>query len=138
MLVNMKYGKTELSFEIGRDRVVKILEPNERSGLENALEGVQDALKNPIGTPPLGELVRQKKPRDVVIIVNDITRPTPYECLLPPLLGCLSENGISKDQITFLTATGIHDPHTPEQNIEVYGKELVDDYRFMSHCSDDA
>jgi len=138
MLVNMKYGKTELSFEIGRDRVVKILEPNERSGIENALEGVQDALKNPIGTPPLGELVRQKKPRDVVIIVNDITRPTPYECLLPPLLGCLSENGISKDQITFLTATGIHDPHTPEQNIEVYGKELVDNYRFMSHCSDDA
>lgn len=138
MLVDMKYGETEISFEIDCDRVIKILEPNERPGIEDAIEGVRKALRNPIGTPPLGDLVRQQKPNNVVIVVNDITRPTPYEYLLPPLLDCLHENGVSKGQITFLTATGIHDPHSSEQNIEVYGSKLVNEYKFISHCSDDA
>ena len=138
MLVNMKYGKTEVSFEIDHDRVIKLLEPNEKPGIENAIEGVQKALRNPISTPPLGDLIRQRKPKNIVIVVNDITRPTPYEYLLPPLLECLHESGVSKDQITFLTATGIHDPHSFEQNIEVYGSKLVNEYKFISHCSDDA
>lgn len=137
MLMNMKYGKSELSFNIDQDRVTKILEPNERPGIEDALRGVQEALNNPIGVPSLKELVNRKNPKSVVIVVNDITRPTPYESLLPPLLENLHASGISKDQITFLTATGIHDPHTHEQNVEVYGKNLVDEYKFVSHCADD-
>ena len=75
--MNMKYGKSELSFNIDQDRVTKILEPNERPGIEDALRCVQEALNNPIGVPPLKELVNRKNPKSVVIVVNDITRPTP-------------------------------------------------------------
>jgi len=137
MLMKMKYGRGEVQFEVDGARISKILEPNERPGLKEPLEGVRKLLQNPIGTAPLADLISKKKPKDVVIVVNDVTRPTPYEYLLPPLLDELEAAGIKDDEITFLTATGIHDPHSEEQNEEVYGKELVKRFRFVSHSADD-
>jgi len=138
MLMQMKYGKSEIIFDIDQNRVIKTLEPNERQGISDPLNAVKKALKNPVETPPLADLLLAKKPKDVTIVVNDITRPTPYESLLPPLLEVLHDYGLRDDQITFLTATGIHDPHTREQDLEVYGKDLVNKYRFVSHWADDA
>lgn len=40
------------------------------------------------------------------IIFNDITRPTPYQTLLPPLLDEI--NRVPKDQIILINATGTH------------------------------
>lgn len=137
MLMQMKYGKSEISFDIDQDRIIKTLKPNERPGVADPLDAVKEALRNPIGTPSLADLLEAKKPQNVVIVVNDITRPTPYESLLPPLLEVLHSSGLRNDQITFLTATGIHDPHTREQDEEVYGKDLVNRYRFLSHRADD-
>lgn len=137
VLVKMKYGQGEVEFDVDGARVLKILEPNERPGLKEPLKGVQELLRNPIGTAPLADLISKERPKDVTIVVNDITRPTPYEYLLPPLLAELKYAGISDDDITFLTATGIHDPHTEEQNEQVYGKELVKRFRFVSHSADD-
>lgn len=137
MLMQMKYGKSEIAFDVDQNRIIKTLEPNERPGISDPLNSVKEALKNPVGTRPLADLVSAKKPKNVVIVVNDITRPTPYESLLPPLLEVMHDCGLSDDQITFLTATGIHDPHTREQDLEVYGKDLVNKYRFVSHCADD-
>jgi nickel-dependent lactate racemase len=83
------------------------------------------------------EILQKKKPGKVVVIVNDITRPTPYDLLLPPLLDRFKKAGITDDQVTFVVATGIHDPHTEEQNLEVYGEEIVRRFRVVSHVSDD-
>lgn len=85
MLMQMKYGKSEIIFDIDQNRVIKTLEPNERRGISDPLNAVKKALKNPVETPPLADLLLAKKPKDVTIVVNDITRPTPYESLLPPL-----------------------------------------------------
>ena len=137
MFMKMKYGRGEVQFEIDEARVLQILEPNEKPGLKEPLEDVRKLLRNPIGTAPLADLISEKKPKDVVVVVNDITRPTPYEYLLPPLLDEFEAARIKDDEITFLTATGIHDPHTEEQNEEVYGKELVKRFRFVSHSADD-
>ena len=65
---------------------------------------------------------------------NDITDPLLMSLLA--LLENLHASGISRPN-HFLTATGIHDPHTHEQNVEVYGKNLADEYKFVSHCADD-
>jgi len=137
VLTQMRYGRSEISFDVDQHRVIKTLWPNERPGKLDPLNAVREALKTPIGTPSLADMLEARKPQNVVIIVNDITRPTPYEFLLPPLLEVLHGSGLKDDQITFLTATGIHDPHTREQDEEVYGKNLVNKYRFLSHKADD-
>src|SRR5512142_1995854 len=50
------------------------------------------ALYNSIGTPPLEQLAHGK--REVAIIVDDLTRPTPVDHVLPLVLERLNAAGI--------------------------------------------
>lgn len=134
--MKLKYGNENIECSLAEDKIINIIEASEKEGVDNQLEEVKKTIQNSYGTPSLKELINKKKPEDIAIIVNDITRPTPYKYMLPPLLENLHEAGIKREQITFYVATGIHDPHTREQNIEVYGRELVENYRIISHDPD--
>jgi nickel-dependent lactate racemase len=46
----------------------------------------KNLLKNPIGSHFLRELIQQKGAEEILIIVNNVTRPIPYKIILPPLL----------------------------------------------------
>jgi nickel-dependent lactate racemase len=54
-----------------------VLRPAKIKGLPDPLAETRKALKNPVGAPPLLELLRAENPKKVVLVVNDITRPTP-------------------------------------------------------------
>jgi nickel-dependent lactate racemase len=81
-------------------------------------------------------LIKEKKPEDVVIVVNDVTRFTPYNYMLPPILDTLEEAGVKKEQVTFVVATGVHEPHSDQQNIEIFGEEVHNNYKFHHHVCD--
>ena len=53
---------------------------------------LQAAVRSPVGQPPLHELAAGR--RRPVIIVDDLTRPTPAEAVLPYLLAELELGGI--------------------------------------------
>ena len=133
MRYELAYGKGKLSFELPGDIKPLIVVPNEKPGLADPLGAARRAVKEPIGTPPLADMLREKKDGKIVVVLNDITRPTPYPVLLPPILESFKEAGIKDEQVTFLVATGIHDLHTEEQNREVYGDDLVDRFTIISH-----
>ncbi|SJZ36393.1 nickel-dependent lactate racemase family protein [Selenihalanaerobacter shriftii] len=135
--MELKYGEGKVSFEIDESKVTETLLADEKEGVEDPLEAIKESIKSPIGTDPLLEVAKRKSPKKVVIIVNDVSRPTPYNYILPPILEDLHEAGIKKDQITFIIATGIHDPHTDQQNEEIFGKELVENYSFKFHNPDE-
>jgi|LDZT01.1.fsa_nt_gi nickel-dependent lactate racemase len=137
MKFDLSYGKSAVSFELDDSKILQVVVPPEASGKVCAKKDVEVMLDNPIGTESLLEILQKKKPGKVVVIVNDITRPTPYDLLLPPLLDRFEKAGITDDQVTFVVATGIHDPHTEEQNLQVYGEEIVNRFRVVSHVSDD-
>ena len=137
MKFDLCYGKSTVSFELDDSKLLQVVVPPEASGRVCTKKDVEEMLDDPIGTGPLLEILQKKKPGKVVVIVNDITRPTPYDLLLPPLLDRFKKAGITDDQVTFVVATGIHDPHNEEQNLEVYGEEIVRRFRVVSHVSDD-
>lgn len=137
MKFDLSYGKSTVSFELDDSKLLQVVVPPEASGRVCTKKDVEEMLDDPIGTEPLLEMLQNKKPGKVVVIVNDITRPTPYDLLLPPLLDRFKKAGITDDQVTFVVATGIHDPHNEEQNLEVYGEEIVRRFRVVSHVSDD-
>jgi len=60
MLMQMKYGKSEIAFDVDQNRIIKTLEPNEKPGISDPLNAVKEALKNPVGTRPLADLVSAK------------------------------------------------------------------------------
>ncbi|MDO9555911.1 MAG: lactate racemase domain-containing protein, partial [Atribacterota bacterium] len=106
--MKLKYGKEEIRLLIEDKNIIKILNLRKQEVLLNPENKLRELLKNPINSPSLRDLIIQKKAKKVLIIVNDITRPTPYEIILPPLLDELHQIGIKKENVIFIIATGIH------------------------------
>lgn len=131
------YGKGEIEVRIPRKHYLATLMPQYRPGAKDEAGEVRRALENPIGTPRLSEIARGK--RSVVIVVNDITRPTATYKLLPALLEELHKAGIGDEQVFFLVATGTHRDNTREELEGMLGKEILARFRVLNHhCQDEA
>jgi len=135
--MKLKYGKEEIRLPIEDKNIIKILDMEKQEVLLNPENKLRELLKNPIGCPSLRELIFQKKASKILIIVNDITRPTPYEIILPPLLDELRQIGIKKENIIFIIATGIHRSNSPEEIKEIFGENIFSAYKFINHDCDD-
>ena len=102
--IRLAYGKTGLDVTLPDGLKVDVIRPQHVEAPADQAEAVRHALRHPIGSRPLRELV---KPSDTVgIVCNDITRATPYQTILPVLLEELGH--VPDDAITLLIATGTH------------------------------
>jgi lactate racemase len=98
---------------------------------------VYDALEHPIGTPPLAEIV--KPGEKVAIVVNDITRLTRTDLLLPPVIETLIRAGVPDGDIFIVFALGIHRSQTEAERRSILGDEIFQRIRNFDHiCTDDA
>src|SRR5262249_19088493 len=61
------------------------------------------------------------------------TRPVPNRQILPPLLSILEGQGISRDEILILVATGLHRPNQGSELEEMVGPVIVKNYRIENH-----
>ncbi len=137
MHFDLKYGTSTLPLDIDDQQILDLIHPGDQSPLPEPSRAVERMLAEPLGTEALADMLQKRSPKRLVMVVNDITRPTPYSVLMPPLLRCIEDAGVARESITLITATGIHSPHTPEQNLQVYGKELVENYRILCHDAED-
>jgi len=132
MRVKLAYGREGLWVDLP-DRNVTVVEPRFVEGLPDEEAAIIHTLRQPLGSPPLRELVR---PEDTVaILFSDITRPTPNDRLLPPLLAELSH--VPREQIVLINATGLHRPNTEEELRGMLGHGIVDGYRLVQHDARD-
>jgi len=77
-----------------------------------AADQLRQALAAPVGQPPLSSLARGvQRP---LIVVDDLTRPTPTDLILPHVLDQLASAGVQPAQVTLLVAIGAHGPPSPE------------------------
>ena len=97
---------------------------------------VEESLVNPIGTPPLKEMI---KPTDkVLIIVDDFARPTPKKDLLTCVIHHLEKLGVNHNQIDILFGVGTHRPLSNSEVEEVLGREFMGKIRYSNHdCHSD-
>lgn len=131
--VRLAYGKEGL--KVGVPAEADVIEPKYVPGLSDERAAIVEALRKPIGSPPLREIV---KPGNTVVIVHtDITRATPNERLLPPILAEIEAAGVRRDDITLLNALGTHRPQTPEELKAMLGPEVVANYRCLQHDGND-
>ena len=128
MRVNLAYGKTGLSLEVPDDRTT-VIDPTYLPTLPDERGALLNAIRNPLGTRPLRQLVGREQ--TVAISVCDITRPMPTSTVLPVLLGELPH--VPDEQIVILIATGTHRANTPEELDEMLGPGVTDRYRVVNH-----
>jgi nickel-dependent lactate racemase len=133
MLVGMKYGKGEVQVNIPDSNLVAVLELRPSYSLDSPQEAIFQALQEPIGSAPLAQLAKGKK--SACVVISDITRPVPNKLILPPILKTLEENGIKRENIVILIATGIHRPNEGKELEEMVGLEIMQNYKIVNHFS---
>lgn len=85
----------------------------------------------PIGTKPISEGAKGKK--SAVIIIDDITRPTPCEAVAKAVIAELLTAGVPKENIWFIIALGTHGVMYREHFVKKLGEELVEEYEVHNH-----
>jgi nickel-dependent lactate racemase len=128
----------ELFFKPGVSTQVDIDDPNllfyathrKIAEIPDQARVIKDGLENPIGTGRLEELL--KPDQSVVIMVDDITRPTPAARILPSILEAIAGAGIPDDAVKFFMAIGTHRPMTEEELRTKLGGDVRERYRIIN------
>ena len=95
---------------------------------------MEEALREPIGSPPLHVLAKDR--RKVVIIASDHTRPVPSQVIIPPMLREIRK-GNPEAQICIVVATGCHREMTQEEMEAKFGRDIVAKEQIIVHDCDD-
>ncbi|MCA9987326.1 MAG: nickel-dependent lactate racemase, partial [Anaerolineales bacterium] len=134
MEVLLRYGRDDLLANLPAQ--TDVILPRTLPGLADEPAALRQALRQPIQSPPLGELVGPGK--TVVIVHTDITRATPNERILPVILAEIEAAGVAREDITLLNGLGTHRPQTDSELRQLLGAEIVANYRCLQHdCHDD-
>lgn len=116
------YGKEQRRFSIDERNLILDVKAKEVSVGTDEEQEILRALAQPIGAPPLSEVVFPGE--SVVIITSDITRPCPSAVILPPLIQTLNDAGIRDEDITVVFALGSHRRHTEDEMRRLVGEEI--------------
>ena len=120
------YGKDGIEINLDPNWNATILHPDNQKVIENPVKAIRKAIKNPVGCPPLPDIIKNKSSSQTVcIVVSDVTRPVPSHFILEALIKELNENGIENEYITILIATGLHRASRREEIQRIVGEEIA-------------
>jgi nickel-dependent lactate racemase len=123
------YDERELSLEYPAEWDVEVHRPRTPAPLSD--DEIAAALASPVGAPALREIARDaSRP---VIIVDDLTRPTPAHRVLPPLLRELSAAGCPPERVTVILATGSHKRIPVDAAARKVGPDVAASCRLLIH-----
>ena len=108
---------------------VSVYESKDAKALNES--GIEGALSEPIGVEQIDRLAYGK--HTAVIIVDDLSRPTPAHQVIPHILKKLKVGGIKDDSIKFVVGGGSHRPVTKEEMGKKIGQDIAAKYEVYNH-----
>jgi nickel-dependent lactate racemase len=129
MRIKLAYGKTGLPIELDDSLSVTVVEPTFVAALADPEREVRAALKGPIGSPPLRDLVRPGM--RIGVVFSDITRPAPSPLLLSAVLEVL--DAVPGIEIVLLNALGTHRPNTEAELRGMVGDAIFERRRIVQN-----
>jgi nickel-dependent lactate racemase len=129
MRVALPYGEKSLTVGIPDEANIHVVEPRFLEGIPDQSQAIREALVHPIACEPLTRIVPSSC--TVGIVLNDITRATPYKTILPVLLEEI--NYIPPQQIRLFIATGTHRPNTDAELRNMLGDQIVTQYKIIQN-----
>ena len=131
MRYNIPYGDRKEYFDAPQGSVIFEGKMTNIPAVKDFKGELISALESPIGTPPLKELAVDRK--NIVFLVEDNTRSTPLDIIMPIITDYLNENGVPDNAMSFLTAPGTHRLMTDEEIIQKLGAEMVRRFKVVQH-----
>ncbi len=133
--LQLPWGNELVSISLPEKWQIKgILEPSSLPPAADPRAEVLQALAQPAGTPPLGNLARPGM--KVAIVIDDGSRPTPVGQILPPVMEALEAAGVRRREMALVPALGLHRPMTQAEIAQRTGMEL-EDIQIVTHNCDE-
>ena len=105
------------------------MEGHDAPGLDEA--GFRKAFANPIGSRTIKEMAQDK--RNVVILFDDMSRPTKTFEIVPFVLEELAAAGVEENNIQFICALGSHGALTAHDFAKKLGKNVPGRFNIYNH-----
>jgi nickel-dependent lactate racemase len=120
----VNYGQEKMHFTLPKGwNLISSEDKPPIAGVSDPLQEIKRALDHPIGSPRIEELARPGM--EVVLLFDDLQRPTPAHLALPEILNRLNRAGIPDERICAICALGTHPIPTLEQLEKKAGKEIL-------------
>src|ERR671912_2268022 len=132
MRTHLQYGTTGLDVDFASDKVT-VITPRFVAGLPDERAAFQEAVRRPLGSAPLHDVVRATD--RVAIVIPDITRPLPTDRLLPWVLEEIRH--VPLDRVVIVNGTGSHRVNTPGELQAMVGEDLYGRVRIVNHDAHD-
>ena len=131
MQVTLPYGAENIPVSIPAVNLIGVFSPNAVEAVDDMKAEILRALRHPIGSAPLAELVRGKE--KIILVADDNTRLTPTHVIIPVILDELNAAGIRDEQVTVVIALGTHRFMTEPEILEKFGEETVRRVTIKNH-----
>ena len=125
------YGDTELELDFPSSWEVTVCRMAGHDAPKLTDLEIQAAFLNPIGTPRISHMARGRK--EVVIIFDDLSRPTKVAELVPYVLQELKEGGIKDETIRFIASVGAHGAMKLMDFVKKLGSDIVQRFPVYNH-----
>lgn len=125
------YGDTEFEIGFPASWDVSVCHMQGHNVPALSEEGIRNAFAHPIGTQTIRELAEGKK--EVAIVFDDMSRPTPVAELVPFVLAELAAAGIPHDNIRFIAAPGGHGTMNAIDFRKKLGDDVVGKFLVFNH-----
>ncbi|MBS7616312.1 nickel-dependent lactate racemase [Candidatus Bathyarchaeota archaeon] len=127
----LPYGKTEVCLRVPARNFLGSIEPKEKNGIQDVKAEIERALKEPIGSKRLSEIVRPE--HKVAIVVDDATRPVQSRLMVEPILDELNSAGVKDENVTVIFGCGTHRAVTDEEALRLLGDGILKRLKTTSH-----
>ena len=125
------YGDKEIFLTFPREWDVEKCLMNGHAEKALSRDDFRERLVHPVGTRALNELAKGK--RECVVIVDDLTRPTKADQIIPAVLEELHKGGLDDSHIRFVMGLGAHHFMLLDDLAKKLGSDIPDRYCVFNH-----
>jgi len=131
MHFTLPYARESIELDLPDRNVAFYVHRNQMSAVSNVRGSIVDAMRNPYGIPSIAKLAQGKD--RVVVLVDDMTRPTPVKEILPAILEELRVGGLKAEKIKIIIGLGTHRPMSDREITEHLGAEVIENFTVANH-----
>lgn len=129
--IQLPWGNEQIEVNLPDEwTILGKFEPASLAPVADAQAEAERSLREPVGTPRLADLV--KPGMKIVLVVDDSSRPTPVNLIIPALLAELGQAGVSLGDLTVVPAIGLHRPMPEEEIRQRLGIDASQPLRFVN------
>lgn len=136
MKLLLPWGESQLEIDLPRDwKVIAEGQPKSFPACSSVEDEFNRATSQPAGAVPLSD--RNLRGKKIVLVVDDLTRPTPAQLVYPHLLRELERAGSDRRDLFLIPALGVHRPMSESEMEKKVGRESLQNLRWENHNARD-